>query len=451
MSPCLAGRTRARHLFDVMRQEDGSASSRRKHEGTPDAGCGDRISALPDEALQHVLGFLPADEAVRTSVLARRWRHLWKSMPVLRVIAHDWLDKQGVSKLNRFVNYLVLMRDRSALLDVCEFKMFGFEVDSSDPQVELFVKYALLCQARIIRVEFDPDNDGFLLGHLPLISQHLTKLELAYLAVADGFLDFSSCPSLKIVWIKRCYVFTKKISSCSVEELTIIDCTFRTYTRTRICAPNLVRLEITDFGGSTPVLESMPFLEKAFIRLRDSDDLCEEEEFGGSCSHGSCKNCGAAGDVDRDCMLLKGLSMAESLELVAEPGAFIFKRDLIWCPMFSNLKTLLLNEWCVAIDFRGLLCFLQHTPVLEKFTLQLRQAHKNWVEKGGSYNPSKQPFASNKLKVIEVKCEVFDKRVQKIFRILSTHGICIEKISVERTARCSECYSFQTNADLSWL
>jgi hypothetical protein len=51
---------------------------------------------------------------------------------------------------------------------------------------------------------------------------------------------------------------------------------------------------------------------------------------------------------------------------------FIFRKDLKRCPTFSMLKTLLLNEWCVAADFGALACFLQHTPVLEKLVLQLR-------------------------------------------------------------------------------
>jgi hypothetical protein len=45
------------------------------------------------------------------------------------------------------------------------------------------------------------------------------------------------------------------------------------------------------------------------------------------------------------------------------------------CPIFSKLKTLLLNDWCVEINFDALICFLEHTPVLEKLTLQLCQVY----------------------------------------------------------------------------
>jgi CO dehydrogenase/acetyl-CoA synthase epsilon subunit len=51
---------------------------------------------------------------------------------------------------------------------------------------------------------------------------------------------------------------------------------------------------------------------------------------------------------------------------------FIFRRDLKSCPVFSNLKTLSLNEyWCVPADFSALAYMLEHSPILEKLTLKL--------------------------------------------------------------------------------
>ena len=47
------------------------------------------MGALPDETLHHVLSFLPAQQAVRTCVLVRRWLHLWKSATGLRIVGAD--------------------------------------------------------------------------------------------------------------------------------------------------------------------------------------------------------------------------------------------------------------------------------------------------------------------------------------------------------------------------
>jgi hypothetical protein len=82
----------ARSLFDGMPQS-------KKISAGPSA---DIISALPDALLQHVLSFLQAREAVQTCVLARRWRHLWKSMPVLCVT-----DGASVDRIRKFMDHLL--------------------------------------------------------------------------------------------------------------------------------------------------------------------------------------------------------------------------------------------------------------------------------------------------------------------------------------------------------
>lgn len=56
-------------------------------------------------------------------------------------------------------------------------------------------------------------------------------------------------------------------------------------------------------------------------------------------------------------------------------GQPIFNRDLRWCPTFSKLKTLLLNDWCVVIDLHALVCILKHSPILEKLTIQLAKVY----------------------------------------------------------------------------
>ncbi|OEL21017.1 hypothetical protein BAE44_0017967, partial [Dichanthelium oligosanthes] len=47
-------------------------------------------------------------------------------------------------------------------------------------------------------------------------------------------------------------------------------------------------------------------------------------------------------------------------------------RELKTCPVFSNLKTLSLGEWCMTADFDPLVSFLQLSPNLERLFLELK-------------------------------------------------------------------------------
>lgn len=51
----------------------------------------------------------------------------------------------------------------------------------------------------------------------------------------------------------------------------------------------------------------------------------------------------------------------------------ILNRELKTCPVFRNLKTLSLGEWCMAADFDSLISFLRHSPNLERLFLELYQ------------------------------------------------------------------------------
>ncbi|XP_066341493.1 F-box/LRR-repeat protein At3g59200-like [Miscanthus floridulus] len=106
----------------------------------------DRISALPDGVFQHLLGFLPADEAVRTCVLARHWRHQWRSVRHLRIDCDmPWSNEDFV----KFANRLLLLRAPGMALD--EFEVSS-EYTDLDPEVEeethIWIRHALMCKVR---------------------------------------------------------------------------------------------------------------------------------------------------------------------------------------------------------------------------------------------------------------------------------------------------------------
>uniref|UniRef100_A0A0D3FT06 F-box domain-containing protein n=1 Tax=Oryza barthii TaxID=65489 RepID=A0A0D3FT06_9ORYZ len=50
---------------------------------------GDRLSALPDCLDHTIMSFLPAQQALQTCALSRRWRDLWRSMPCVVIDGHE--------------------------------------------------------------------------------------------------------------------------------------------------------------------------------------------------------------------------------------------------------------------------------------------------------------------------------------------------------------------------
>ncbi|PRQ58795.1 putative F-box domain-containing protein [Rosa chinensis] len=77
----------------------------------------DRISALPDALISHILSSLPTLDAVRTTVLSRRWNNQWTSIQNLDFDEGNRYFSSTHSSdrdwFTRFVNRVLVSRDSS--------------------------------------------------------------------------------------------------------------------------------------------------------------------------------------------------------------------------------------------------------------------------------------------------------------------------------------------------
>ncbi|KAJ1274866.1 hypothetical protein BS78_05G092900 [Paspalum vaginatum] len=303
--------------------------------------------------------------------------------------------------------------------------------------------------------------DRFVLDDLPLVSQHLTSLDLSFVRLhSTTCLNLSRCPALEHLELVDCDLSTaKQISSESLKHLNLSCCLFDEHSRACICTPGLVSLRLDEPCGMTPVLDSVPSLLEAFFETVDDDsfmggDICDRRMDNLDCC---CRLCDSS-DITvsgRRSVLLEGLSQAKSLVLISGPNQIIIKSDLRWCPMFGKLKTLLLNDcWCEPDDFDALACILEHSPVLEKLTLELFDLGPKFkVEMKGSFNlMARSDKISEHLSIVKVKCQDVGDKVLKVLKFLGTFNIgtfwqspCFSFKRVENILKhvfCVDCLSY---------
>ncbi|XP_066342798.1 F-box/LRR-repeat protein At5g02910-like isoform X2 [Miscanthus floridulus] len=372
----------------------------------------DHISNLPDGVLQHILSFLPAQDVVRTCLLAKRWRHMWESTTVLRFVCGGLKEPGSVEEIKEFVDHLLRLRIRGGTpLDTCDFRFHLDENKDFDmSRIVLWIRIALQCKVRVLQFIFVGDNYQDILpqdDHPFFISQYLKKLELEnFNEMVPRFLDFSCCPFLEDLEIVYCaLVRPKLISSQSLKCLTIKRGYFSYEWRLPIRAPNLVSLWLEVSDGRTPSLQRMPSLLTAVVKIHGYDLNTVDSDYDNNQS-----------------ILLQGLSAVQNLVLISpDIEMFIFRRDLKFCSSFNKLKSLLLDEyWCEPADFSALAC-LKLSPVLEKLTLQLySKGPKHKVEIKLGCKPLEMSAAiSQHFKMLEIKCEVYDDRVHNVLMFLS--------------------------------
>ncbi|CAL4984058.1 unnamed protein product [Urochloa decumbens] len=357
----------------------------------------DRISALPDDLLLHVMYFLTMREAVQTSLLSRRWQNLWASLMWLKFDAAKFSSMRTYRK---FVNNALMCRislpepvplDAFWIYAACENS--DDSLDYSD--IHPWIRHALNSKAWALGImEHSGPKPLSMEGYpFPFTSAYLKILGLCHCSIDDWFAQnlSSCCPVLDDLDLMSCAIHVTMFSSTKLKSLTI------TSTRTE-----------KDYPSEFQYLEiDMPNLVQ--------------------------------------CSILSALSNVTNL-MVVSASVFedvmpkVLQHDLLRCETFSTLKRLHLGEWFMSRGCYPLICFLRRSPAIEKLVLQLDKSGDDDYETLPNADAEIDPpcneavttFSCEKLRKIRLHCDLQnDKRAQIIMHVLSAHLCPLPDIKIK--------------------
>ncbi|CDP10686.1 unnamed protein product [Coffea canephora] len=375
-----------------------SGNSKQAVETTPDDhddgdGDGDdsqvnRISAIPDELLSHILSFLPTRESAVTSLLSTRWRHLFASRPEIDLEFHPEPDKL-FSEFVNFGNRLILLRNRAPLR---KFKLSLMRVvESYRGALDSLISAALLCQLQ--ELEISVDNR----------SSYRERLS------PEGIFTCKTLTSLRLVWRRVDFKVPSPVCLPNVKLLCLIGPMFQlgdhddSLQRLIQGCPLLQELELHCALGDLDQIFaedacmqieirdiSSPFLKKVVLHLDggldtkvvvESNNLESLEyhfvgaEYKISINAPNLKYLGCGGDIN-------GVKSVESLTLI-QPKVLTVDISNYVMPTFSNLISLefiLLNYHAVE-SWKLMPILIKSAPHLEKLVFGRKMFRAERVEK----------------------------------------------------------------------
>ncbi|CAL5003430.1 unnamed protein product [Urochloa decumbens] len=266
----------------VNRPAEASSSGGNSGGGGGEGGGGgadlaaDRLSALPDALLHHVMSFMKAWDVARTCVLSRRWRDLWASAPCVDI--HVGRRGGSPEDFDKFVYCLLLAREALVPVETLRLRSPGEDEDDFDNNdVRMWIRHAIRRNARVIQL-FGHANWPAQLEPVDFVSRHLKILKLSYADVYERFTRqlLSRCPCLEELELKHCLVESRNITSVTLKRFTVVKCIFNM--NLLVDAPNLLSVRCIAPVMWVPLFKNLGALVTGSVMIDDSSLPTQEFE-----------------------------------------------------------------------------------------------------------------------------------------------------------------------------
>ena len=248
-------------------------------------GPGDRLSSLPEALLTSILSMVPTKQAVATSLLSRRWRHLWRSVTHLQLLHENLFptsdddDRSAIQLWESMLNSIEL--SIRGPIQSCRV--------SFNPSSHFFDNYILRLNTFLLSLvgkgikELSVVNRGIGFYELPsqmFFCPTLEKLELGkcMLSILPPPSTLNHQSNIKSLVLFRVYFtndqFQQMVSCCRLLESLKVDCCVKVR-HFRICSPKLSSLEISTLKRIRISLKDAAQLRRAAFRFRfEHENTC---------------------------------------------------------------------------------------------------------------------------------------------------------------------------------
>ncbi|KAA8526458.1 hypothetical protein F0562_008339 [Nyssa sinensis] len=399
-----------------------------ENEGGGGGGGGeDRISDLPDVVLHHILFLLPIRSIAQTSVLSKRWRHLWSSFPDLDFTSIDPIGNvtmninstihrkrvhSPISKGIDFITQVLTRRDRNSDINILRFRArlsfsrlnglirlaVRHNVQELDVEVATndyfnFPRSVITCESlRVFKMK--SCYPGFRLPPSSIMkggfrSLHNLSLSLLILHEQPSLLDLftdSSFPHLKKLNLDACFGLKHLNVSCrSLEDLTLENC-FQ-LDHLNISGGRLVRLRVAScfdaYSGNSCVkidatrLRTILWEYNAITEDSSVENLTSlhEASMGFFVLHEDM----SAAKLWSVSNFLSGLSHAYCLTLESQCVEIVSKNNHfagVLLHPFNNLKSMELRTSFNKHNISGLACIFKSSPALHTLIIKIIHDYK---------------------------------------------------------------------------
>lgn len=183
----------------------------------------DRISELPDAVILHILSFLPTQNVVRTSLLSKRWRHVWTLVPTINICDSGIQDfrrhdegNNGQKKFYKFVDEC--LKHPYADTTISKFRL-NLEYYRGSSRVDGWLRFLGKKTVQELELDMLPMRSRYCLPHSIIDLFSLTLLKLTGLAL-ENFVP-TSLPSLKELYLSDIQVDDRVLNSSLLSCLAL--------------------------------------------------------------------------------------------------------------------------------------------------------------------------------------------------------------------------------------